>query len=58
MQSGQQVLHSNQKKMEEVHRVREAIAKGESVLTDCEVDFIRRHAAMLGEDGETAMGKI
>jgi hypothetical protein len=44
--------------MDEVHRVREAIGKGESVLTDCQMDFIRRHAAVLGEDGETAMGKI
>jgi hypothetical protein len=58
MQSGQQVLHSDQKKMEEVHRIREATAREESVLTDCQVNFIRRHAAVLGEEGETALGKI
>jgi hypothetical protein len=47
MQSGQQVLQSDQKKMEEVQRVREAITRGESVLTDCQVGFIRHHAAEL-----------
>ncbi len=49
------MLHSNQKKMEEVNLVRGAIARGESVLTDCQVDFIRRHTATLKED---VMGKI
>jgi hypothetical protein len=58
MQSGQQVLRSEQKNMEDVQRVREAILKGESVLMDSQVDFINRHTALLGEDGETAMGKI
>jgi hypothetical protein len=29
-----------------------------SVLMECQVDFITRHTAMLGEDGEVAMSKI
>jgi hypothetical protein len=44
--------------MEDAQRVREAILKGGSILTDSQVDFIRRHATILGEDGEIAMGKI
>ncbi len=58
MQIGQQVLWSDQKKMEDVQRVREAIRRGESVLTECQVDFIRRHTEKLGEDGEMVMNKI
>jgi hypothetical protein len=58
MQGGQQVLRSEQKNMEDVQRVREANLKGGSVFTDSQVDFINRHTALLGEDGETAMGKI
>ncbi len=44
--------------MEDVQRVREAILKGGTVFTDTQTDFIRRHAAILGEDGEAAKGKI
>ncbi len=44
--------------MEDVQRVREAILKGGTVFTDIQTDFIRCHAATLGEDGEVAMGKI
>jgi hypothetical protein len=58
MQGGQQVLRSEQKNMEDVQRVREAILKGGFVFTDSQVDFINRHMGVLGEDGETAMGKI
>jgi hypothetical protein len=42
MQGGQQVLRSEQKNMEDVQRVREAILKGWSIFTDSQVDFIRR----------------
>jgi hypothetical protein len=58
MQGEQHVLRSEQKNMEDVQGVREAILKGGSVFTDSQADFIKRHAATLGEDGETAMGKI
>jgi hypothetical protein len=35
-----------------------AIARGVSVLTEREVDFIKQHTAVLGEDGEAAVSKI
>jgi hypothetical protein len=44
--------------MEEVQRVRKAILKGESVFTSSQAEFIRHHAAILGEDGKAAMGEI
>jgi hypothetical protein len=44
--------------MEEVQRIREAILKGESVFTSSQAEFIRHHAAILGEDGKAAMGVI
>jgi hypothetical protein len=58
MQGGQQVLYSDQKNMEEAQRVREAILKGESVFTNSQAEFIKHHAAILGEDCKAAMGKI
>jgi hypothetical protein len=44
--------------MEEVQRVREAILKGETVFTGSQAEFIKHHAAILGEDGKAAMGEI
>ncbi len=41
MQGNQQVLRSDQKDMEEVQQIREAIQKGESALTDSQVEFIK-----------------
>jgi hypothetical protein len=57
MQSSQQVPQSDQKKMEDIRRIREAIAKGASVLTDQETEYIKQQAALLGEDGEAAIGR-
>jgi hypothetical protein len=58
MEGGQQVLQSDKKGMEEVQRVREALQKGESVLSDSQVEFIKHHTAILGEDGEAAVREI
>jgi hypothetical protein len=44
--------------MEEVQWIREAILKGESVFTNSQVEFIKHHAAILGEDGKAAMCEI
>jgi hypothetical protein len=44
--------------MEEVQQIREAIQKGESVFTNFKVEFIKHHAAILGEDGKAAIGEI
>ncbi len=41
-----------------MQRIREAIENGESVLTDSQVEFIKHHAAVLGEDGRDAMREI
>jgi hypothetical protein len=44
--------------MEEVQRIPEAIQKGESVLTDSQVELIKHHTAILGEDGWVAVWEI
>ncbi len=44
--------------MEDIHCIREAIARGASVLMEREADFIKQQTAVLGEDGEVAMNKI
>jgi hypothetical protein len=58
MESGQQVLRSDQKGVEEVRRIREALQKGESVLSDSQVELIKHHTPILGEDGKAAMREI
>jgi hypothetical protein len=58
MQGTSQVLCSTQKRLEEIKRVRDAIANGDSVLTDQEVKQITQEAALLGEDGDTMIGEI
>jgi hypothetical protein len=44
--------------MEEAQRIQEALQKGESVLSDSQVELIKHHTAILGEDGEAAMREI
>jgi hypothetical protein len=44
--------------MEDICRIREAIAKGASVLTDQETEYIKQQAALLGENGEVAVGRV
>jgi hypothetical protein len=46
------IVRSEQKSMEEVQRIREALAEGRSVLSEAQVDLIRRQTALLGEEGE------
>jgi hypothetical protein len=58
MQGTNQVLQSTQKRLEKVKRIRDAIAKGDSVLTDQEVRQIMQQAALLGEDGDAMIGEI
>jgi hypothetical protein len=41
--------------MEEVQRIREALAKGEPVLPESQVELIKHHTAFLGEDGEAVL---
>jgi hypothetical protein len=56
--TSQPLLRSNQKRLEEVRRIREALTTGASVLTDQEVGQIKEQAALLGEDGEAMVEKI
>jgi hypothetical protein len=58
MEGGQPVLRSDQKGMEEVQRIREALAKGEPVLSESQVGLIKHHTTFLGEDGEAVMREI
>jgi hypothetical protein len=58
MQSSQLVLRLDQKAREEVQRIREALQKGESVLSDSQVEFIKHHMALLGEDRWDIMREI
>jgi hypothetical protein len=58
MQGNSQVLRSTQKRLEEVKRVGDAIANGDSVLMDQEVRQITQQAALLGEDGNAMIREI
>jgi hypothetical protein len=44
--------------MEDIRRIREAVAIEASVLTDLETEQIKQQAALLGENGEATVGKI
>jgi hypothetical protein len=44
--------------MEEVQRIREALAEGRPVLTEAQEELIRRQSTLLGEDGDAVMRAI
>jgi hypothetical protein len=44
--------------MEKVQRLRQAIQKKESVLSESQVELIKHHTGILGEDGWAAMREI
>ncbi len=52
------MIWSDQKGMEEMQRIREALAGGKLVLSEAQVDLIRQHTTFLGEDGEAFMREI
>jgi hypothetical protein len=52
------IVRSDQKGMEEVQRIREALAEGQSVLSEAREDLIRRQSTLLGEDGGAVMQAI
>jgi hypothetical protein len=49
------VVRSEQKNMEEVQRIREALVEGRSVLSGAKRDLIRQQTTFLGEDGDVVM---
>jgi hypothetical protein len=51
MQASSQLIRSNQKRLEEVRHIKDALATGRSVLTDQERDKIIQRAASLGRMG-------
>jgi hypothetical protein len=52
------IVRSDQKGMEEVQRIREALAWGRSVFTEVQQDLIRQQSNLLGEDGVAVMRAI
>jgi hypothetical protein len=52
------IVRSDQKGMEEVQRIREALAGGCPVLTEAQEDLIRQQSNLLGEDGDAVMRAI
>jgi hypothetical protein len=58
MEGSRPVIQSDQKGMEEVQRIREALAGGKPVLSEDQVDLIREQTTFLGEDGEAVMREI
>jgi hypothetical protein len=52
------IVRSDQKGMEEVQRIREALAGGHSIFTEAQEDLIRRQSNLLGEDGDGVMRAI
>ncbi len=58
MQGGGQLVRSNQKRLDEVRRIRDAIATGRPVLTEQERSEITQHAASLGKDWEALVEEL
>jgi hypothetical protein len=52
------IVWSDQKGMEEVQRIREALAEGRSVLSEAQRDLIRQQTTLLREDGDAVMRGI
>jgi hypothetical protein len=52
------IVRSDQKGMEEVQRIREALQDSRHVLTEAQKDLIRQQKARLGEDGDAIMRVI
>jgi hypothetical protein len=52
------IVRSDQKNVEEVQRVREALAEGRPVLTEAQEELIRQQSTLLGEDGDAVMRAI
>jgi hypothetical protein len=44
--------------LEEVQRIREALAGGRSIFTEAQEDLIRQQSNLLGEDGDAVMRAI
>jgi hypothetical protein len=58
MQGGSQIVRSDQKRLDEIKRMREALAAGKPVLTDQEKADIVEYAESLGVDGEAMVEKL
>jgi hypothetical protein len=52
------LVRSDQKGMEEVQRIRAALAEGRPVLTEAQKDLIKQQMALLGEDGDAIIRGI
>ncbi len=52
------LVRSDQKGMEEVQRIRAALAEGRPVLTEAQQDLIKQQTALLGEDGDAIIRGI
>jgi hypothetical protein len=52
------LVRSDQKGIEEVQRIRAALAEGRPVLTEAQKDLIKQQTALLGEDGDAIMRVI
>jgi hypothetical protein len=51
-------MRSDQKKLDEIKRIGEALAAGKPILTDQKKANIVKYAMMLGEDGETMVEEL
>jgi hypothetical protein len=52
------LMRSDQKGLEEIQRIRTAMADGCPVLTEAQRDLIKRQTALLGEDGDAIIQDI
>jgi hypothetical protein len=58
MQSSNQVLRSDQKRLDEIKCLREALASGRPILTDQEKAEITKYALVLGKDWEVVAEEL
>jgi hypothetical protein len=52
------LVRSDQKGMEEIQRIRAALAEGRHVLMEAQKDLISQQTALFGEDGDAIMRVI
>jgi hypothetical protein len=52
------LVRSDQKGLKKIQRIRTAMADGCPVLTEAQRDLIKRHTALLGEDGDAIIRDI
>jgi hypothetical protein len=58
MQGGSKIVRSNQKKLDKIKWIREALAAGKPILAEQERANVVKYAGILGVEGEVLVGRL